>query len=46
MAACFALHIFLKGKGKIGTASSVGVGVDDWLTDKRVKQKTDVVYTK
>lgn len=46
VAACFALHIFLKGKGKIGTVSSVGVGVEDWLTDKRVQQKTDVVNTK
>lgn len=44
VAACF--HIFLKGKGKIGTVSSVRIGVDNWLTDKRVQQKTDVVNTK
>lgn len=44
VAACFVLHIFLKGKGKIGTVSSVGV--DNWLTDKRVQQKTDVLNTK
>lgn len=39
VAASFVLHIFLKGIVKIGTMSAVGV--DDWLTDKKVQQKTD-----